>query len=160
MRSPIETDGHMTRLGRWIFDAAVLVALASGAWMAVDGNWDAVVRFAVIAGFMVAARAADVPPTFAAAFAVLVLLATWAAVQHWYRQVTHFDVLVHYLTPGSLAAVTYFVLVPASLLPTARSSSPYLRSWAPVLWRPWPASRWRWCGSSASGSSSRSTPAG
>ena len=124
----------MSRLARWIFDAAVLAAVASGAWMAVQGNWDAVVRFAVIAGFMVAARAADVPPTFAAAFAALVLLATWAAVQHWYRQLTHFDVLVHFLTPGSLAAVVYFVLVSARLLPAVRSSSPHLRSWAPVVW--------------------------
>lgn len=48
----------MSRLGRSIFDAAVVVVLASGAWMAVDGNWDAVVRFAVIAGFMVGRRKA------------------------------------------------------------------------------------------------------
>lgn len=124
----------MSRLGRWVFDVAVLVAVASGAWLAVQGDWDAVVRFAVIAGFMLAARGADVPPTFAAAFAVLVLFATWAAVQHWYRQITHFDVLVHFLTPGSLAAVTFFVLVSARLLPPARSSSPHLRAWAPVVW--------------------------
>lgn len=54
--------------------------------------------------------------------------------QHWYRHITHFDVLVHFLTPGSLAAAAYFVLVAARLLPAARSSQHGLRTWAPVMW--------------------------
>lgn len=110
------------------------MAVASVVWMGVAGSWDAAFRFAVIAVFMLAARAADVPMPFAAAFAVFLLLATWAAVQHWYQQVSQFDVLVHFLTPGSLAAVAYFGLVRARLLPAARSSSLHLRSWAPVVW--------------------------
>lgn len=122
------------RAGRWTFDVAVLVAAASAVWLAVAGDWDGVVRFVLIAGFMLAARAADVPPPFAAAFAVFLLLATWASVQHWYRSVSHFDVLVHLLTPGSLAAVTYFVLVHQRLLPAAQGHDPRWRSWAPVVW--------------------------
>lgn len=74
------------------------------------------------------------PTPFAAAFAMFLLLATWASVQHWYRQIPQFDVLVHFLTPGSVAAVAYFVLVRAGLLPGVRSSTPQLRSWAPVVW--------------------------
>ncbi len=35
---------------------------------------------------------------------------------------------------GSLAAVAYFVLVQARLLPAARGTSLHLRSWAPVVW--------------------------
>lgn len=119
--------------GRSIFNLAVLVAVASAVWMAVAGNWDATFRFAVIAVIMLGSRSADVPTPFAAAFAVFLLLATWAAVQHWYQQVSQFDALVHFLTPGSLAAVAYFVLVRARLLPAPRDF-PHLRSWAPVLW--------------------------
>lgn len=124
----------MNKPGRLIFNVALLMAVASAVWNGVGGDWDATFRFAAMGGFMLAARAADVPMPFAAAFAVLLLLATWAAVRHWYQQVSHFDVLVHYLTPGSMAAVVYFVLVSASLLPTARGVSPQLRSWAPVTW--------------------------
>ena len=113
---------------------AVLVAAASAVWLAVAGNWDGVVRFVLIGGFMLTARAADVPPVFAAAFAVFLLLATWASVQHWYRSITHFDVLVHFLTPGSLAAVTYFVLAHQRLLPAAVDRERRWRSWAPVVW--------------------------
>lgn len=127
-------DVELSRPGNWIFDAALLVAVASAIWMGVSGNWDGAVRFVAIAGIMLVARAADVPAPFAAAFAVLLLFATWASVQHWYRQISQFDVLVHLLTPGSLAAVAYFVLVSARLLPAPRSATPHMRSWAPVVW--------------------------
>ncbi|SDQ63324.1 hypothetical protein [Quadrisphaera sp. DSM 44207] len=120
--------------GRWIFDLAVLVAVASAVWLAVTGDWDGALRFALMVGFMLAARAADVPAPFAGAFAVLLILATWASVQHWYREIAWFDVLVHFLTPGSLAAVAYFVLVRFRLLPPARGASPALRSSAPAVW--------------------------
>jgi hypothetical protein len=124
----------MSKPSRWVFDAAALVAVASAVWMGVAGSWDAAFRFAVMAVLMLAARAADVPMPFAAAFAVFLLLATWAGVQHWYQQVSQFDVLVHFLTPGSLAAVAYFMLVRARLFPAARSALLHLRSWAPVVW--------------------------
>ena len=120
--------------GRSIFDFAVLVAVASAVWMGVAGNWDATFRFAVIAALMLASRSADVPTPFAAAFAVFLLLATWAAVQHWYQQLSQFDALVHFLTPGSLAAVAYFVLVRARYLPAPWDVPAHLRSSAPVLW--------------------------
>ena len=120
--------------GRWIFDAAVLIALVSAVAMVVTGRWEGAVRFALMAGFMLAARGGGAPAPFAAAFAVFLLLATWASVLHWYRQIEQFDVLVHVLTPGSLAAVAYFSLVHARLLPRASAPSGRLRSWAPVLW--------------------------
>lgn len=127
------TEGR-TGSAHWIFDLALLAAGAGAVWMAVTGNWDGALRFAVIAGAMLATRGADVPRPFAGVFAVLLLLATLASVLHWYRSIWQFDVLVHFLTPGSLAAVTYFALVHAELLPPARGPSPALRSWAPVLW--------------------------
>lgn len=83
---------------------------------------------------MLSARWGDVPPPFGAAFAVFLLLATWASVQHWYRQINNFDLLVHFLTPGSLAAAAYFVLARWEALPSVRQRADRLRSWAPVLW--------------------------
>ncbi len=82
---------------------------------------------------MLAARGADVPPRSRRPSRCSCILATWASVQHLYRQIPQFDVLVHFLTPGSLAAVAYFVLVRARLLPGVRSSTTQLRSWAPVV---------------------------
>ncbi len=120
--------------GRWIFDAAVVIALLSAVAMVVTGRWEGAVRFVLIAGFMISARGGGAPAPFAAAFAVFLLLATWASVLHWYRELGEFDVLVHFLTPGSLAAVAYFSLLHARLLPSASPPFDRLRSWAPVLW--------------------------
>ncbi len=122
------------RAGRWVFDLALVVAVASALWMAVNGQWEPAFRFAVVSGLMVAPRAADVPAPFAGAFAVFLLLATWASVEHWYRRIPQFDVLVHVLTPGSLAAVGFFALVHWRLMPPVSHDDRALRSWAPVVW--------------------------
>ena len=119
--------------GRVVLLAAVAAAIASSVAMVVEGNWDGAVRFAVVGGLIVAARWSNVPTPFAAAFSVFLLIATWAAVEHWYRQVTLLDAVVHFLTPGSLAAVAYHVLAGARLLPGAVDAG-RLRSPAPVLW--------------------------
>jgi hypothetical protein len=122
------------RASRWIFDLALLVALASALWLAANGQSEPAFRFAVVSGLMLAPRAADVPAPFAGAFAVFLLLATWASVEHWYRRIPQFDVLVHVLTPGSLAAVGFFALVHWRLMPPVSHAHPALRSGAPVVW--------------------------
>lgn len=126
--------GTTARVSSWIFVAAVVVAVLSAAAMGLGGRWEAAFRFVVVAGVMVVARRAEVPTRFAAAFAVLVLLAMWGSVQHWYRSPGEVDTLVHFLTPGSLAAVAYFVLVQVRLLPDAREPASSTRGWAPVVW--------------------------
>ena len=123
-----------TRVSSGIFLAAVAAAVLSAMAMGVTGRWEAVLRFVVVAGLMLLARRAKVPVGFAAAFAVLILLAMWGSVQHWYRAPGEVDSLVHFLTPGSLAAVCYFLLVQARLLPDARDPSVRTRSWAPIVW--------------------------
>lgn len=120
--------------GRWIFDLAVVVAVLSAVWMGVAGNWDGAFRFAVVAGLMLAARGADVPAPFAAAFAGFLLLATWASVQHWYRQIPQFDVLVHVLPPAAWPpSPTSRWCEPASCLPCGTPHPPCARGR-------------RWCG--------------
>lgn len=122
------------RAGRWIFDAAVVAAVISAVVMITMGRWEPAIRFGIVAVIMLVARFGDVPPSFAGAFAALLLLATWASVEHWYRQINNFDLLVHFLTPGSLAAVAYFVLAHAHLMPAVGRSAGQLMTGAPVLW--------------------------
>lgn len=122
------------RVGRWIFDAGVVAAVLSAVLHLLTGQWEAGLRFGLLALIIGIARWGDVPPPFAAAFAVLALLATWASVHHWYRQIAPADEIVHLLTPASLAAVLYFLLVRARVMPDAQVSRRELRSWTPVLW--------------------------
>ena len=119
--------------GRAVLYLALAAAIASCVAMALRSNWDAALRFAVVTGLIIGTRFAHVPTPFAAAFCALVLFATWAGVAHWYRQISLLDAIVHFLTPGSLAAVGYYVLVQVALLPHPRHPSG-VRSWAPVLW--------------------------
>ncbi|GAA1757180.1 hypothetical protein GCM10009767_15660 [Kocuria aegyptia] len=97
-------------------------------------HWDGVLRFAAVMLVLLLTQRAKVPTGFVAAFAVLVLLAMWGSVQRWYAEIPHFDTIVHVLTPGSLAAVSYFLLVDAGLLPDARRTGRSMRTWAPVVW--------------------------
>lgn len=126
--------GPFLAAGRWIFLIATLVAVGSGLWLAVAGDWDGALRFALITAAMLAVRWADVPALFAGAFAACVLLATWASVQHWYRSIWQFDVLLHVVTPGAVAAVAVFLLVQARLLPPLRGAVPHLRGWSALVW--------------------------
>jgi hypothetical protein len=105
------------RTGLAVLVAAIGAALSSAAALLCLGRWEDALRFVVVAVAMCAPLVGDVPVVFVSAFAAFVLLATWAAVQHWYRTVDHLDVLVHLVTPGSLAAVVYFALASHHLLP-------------------------------------------
>ena len=126
--------GATARVSSWIFIAAIVVAVLSAVGMGLGERWEAAFRFVVVAAVMLVARKAEVPVRFTAAFAVLVLLAMWGSVQHWYRSPGEVDTLVHFLTPGALAAVSYFLLVDAGLLPDAREPGRQVRGWAPALW--------------------------
>ena len=123
-----------TRAGRWLFDAAVALVLVSAVFQLVTAHWEPAVRFVLLALIILSARWGNVPAMFAAAFAWLLLLAAWASVQHWYRDIRPADEVIHFLTPGSLAAAAYFVLVHQRMLPAPNETIGVLRSWAPVLW--------------------------
>lgn len=146
------------RTARWIFDLAVVAALISSVVMITMGRWEPAIRFGIVAVIMLIARFGDVPPSFAGAFAVLLLLATWASVEHWYRQINNFDLLVHFLTPGSLAAVTYFVLAHLHLMPAVGRSSERLLPGRQSSGSRWSESLLPCCGISMSGWWSRSLP--
>lgn len=124
----------MSTAGRWIFDCAVVAALASAVHQFLDDRGEPGFRFLILALIMLCARWGDVPAPFAAAFAGFILLATWASTRHWYRDYAWADVVVHFLTPGSLAAAGFFVLTTLQVMPSLEHSRRHLRSWTPVLW--------------------------
>lgn len=118
----------------WVFFVAVAAAVVSAVGLAWFQRWDGALRFTAITVVLVLTRRAQVPIPFVAAFAVLAQLAMWGSVQHWYRQIPHFDTVVHVVTPGSLAAVSYFLLADARLLPDPWQQETRTRRWAPVVW--------------------------
>lgn len=124
----------LSRTGRWITDAAVLAAVVSVAASAALLGWEPALRFAVIMALLLYVRRGDVPPPFAAAFGTLVLVATWASVRHWYREVEHFDLVVHLLAPGALAGAACFVAVAWRWLPPFPPARSRARAGAPILW--------------------------
>lgn len=123
-----------TTIGRWIFDVAVVVAVASAVYQYLNNQGEPGLRFVLLAVIMMVTRWGNVPAPFAAVFAAFMLLATWASVQHWYRDIAWADEVVHFLTPGSLAAATYFLLAHLRVMPDADESRARLRSWTPVFW--------------------------
>lgn len=123
-----------TTVGRWLLHLAVVVAVASAAYHVVNDRGEPGLRFVLLALIMLVTRWGDVPAPFAAAFAAFMLLAAWASVEHWYRDIAWADEVVHVLTPGSLAAAAYFLLARLRVLPDARESQARLRAWTPVLW--------------------------
>ena len=54
--------------------------------------------------------------------------------EHWYREIPHFDTSIHVLTPGSLAAAVYYALVHWRLLPAVSDARQPLRGWSPIFW--------------------------
>ncbi|MGB3184253.1 MAG: hypothetical protein WBG36_07345 [Ornithinimicrobium sp.] len=121
-------------MSRWIFRATLIVAIGSLVAMAGLGRWGDIVPFALLIALCVGARSADVPARFAAAFAVFMLLATWGKVGGWYEAIGWFDFAVHFVAPGALAAVAYFVAVQLGLFPDARHLAGTLRPSAVVAW--------------------------
>lgn len=121
-------------IGRWLFIAATVAALLSTIALLIWGRWENALRFAVITGVMLTALRDSVPAVFAGPFAAFLLIASWASVQHWYRGVDHLDLVIHFFTPGSIAAVAYFLLAGRDLLPDVRDASRWTASWAVVLW--------------------------
>lgn len=129
-----EQRSDRERVGRWIFDGAVIVAVVSAGLYFLTGSIEPGVRFLLLALIMLATRWGDVPPIFAGVFAVFLFLAAWASVHHWYREILVADEVIHVLTPGSLAAAAYFLLVRLRVLPDAEESRRRLRTWTPVVW--------------------------
>lgn len=97
-------------------------------------RWDKVLGFALLAAIVVVLCRREVPVPVAAACAACLLVAQWGTVLNWYASPWPVNAVVHFVTPGSVAAVVYFLLVQARLYPAATGPGHGLRRWAPVLW--------------------------
>lgn len=116
-----------------VADAARVATAVSAVVMVTGGRWEPAGRFALITLVMLVPRYFRVPPFADALFAVALLVATWSSVAHWYLQVPRLDDVVHFVAPGAVAAVAYFVLVALGALPGLGSPEARRHRWAPVL---------------------------
>lgn len=91
-------------------DVVRLAALASigAAWLWY--GWAEVARFALVLVGLLVPRLAKVPRPFDLAYCATLLLAAWSGVAGWYAAITWWDLLVHTVTTGAVAAMVYLVL--------------------------------------------------
>lgn len=124
----------MRTAGAWTFFLAVGALTLSGIVQALEGQWGGAFRLVGTAGILLLVSRVRVPMLFLGLCAVSVLVATWAAVWRWYPAVPFLDEAVHVVAPCSMAAVSYFLLARARLLPDVRQPDGPYRTSAPVLW--------------------------
>jgi hypothetical protein len=101
------------RIGDAFRAAAVLSVGAAAVWFGI----------AEAAGFMVVAIGLMIPRIyrlagpFDAAFGATIFLASWSSVVSLYAAITWWDILVHFVTAGSSAAVLFLLLARARITP-------------------------------------------
>lgn len=76
-----------------------------------------ILGFTVVAVGLVFLRLARLAGPFDAAFSATILLATWSGVAGLYEAVTWWDIMVHFITAGSSAAVLYLLLASTEVTP-------------------------------------------
>jgi hypothetical protein len=108
-------DAHVR--GRRIGDAFRIAAVVS---IGIAVLWYAipeVLGFAVVAAGLIVLRLARLAGPFDAAFSATILLATWSGVAGLYEAITWWDIMVHFVTAGSSAAVLYLLLASIEITP-------------------------------------------
>lgn len=97
-------------------DAVRLAALASIAAAYLWYGWAEVARFTLVLAGLLVPRLARVPRPFDLAYCATLLLAAWSGVAGWYSAITWWDVMVHTVTTGAVAALAYLVLARMDLV--------------------------------------------
>lgn len=88
--------------------------------MGVAAIWFAtaeVIGFIVVAIGLMIPRLARLAGPFDAAFGATIILASWSGVVSLYAAITWWDILVHFVTAGSSAAVLFLLLARAEITP-------------------------------------------
>lgn len=100
-------------------DGLRVVALLSAVAVALVPTFptEAAVRFALTFAALLVTRAIQLPRPFDAAFAALLLATGWASALGWYFEHPWVDVPIHIALTGATAAVLYFGVARAGLLP-------------------------------------------
>lgn len=110
-----KNSGHLRgqRIGDAWRAAAVLSVGAAAIWF---GTAE-VIGFIVVAIGLMIPRVAHLAGPFDAAFGATIILASWSAVVSLYAAITWWDILVHFVTAGSSAAVLFLLLARAEITP-------------------------------------------
>ena len=98
------------RMTGLLADVVRLAALASIAAAYLWYGWAEVARFAIVLVGLLVPRLAKVPRPFDLAYCATLLLAAWSGVAGWYAAITGWDLVVHTITTGAVAALAYLVL--------------------------------------------------
>lgn len=118
-------------LGAWMADGVRLVGVlgvvAALIWWAPGDA--GIVALSLIA--LVVPRFAGVRPGFDIAFCVTVLVAAWSNVLDLYESIAVWDLVVHFVCTGMLAAIAYVMLTRLELVPDPLADS--TRRATPVL---------------------------
>lgn len=107
--------GHIRgqRIGDGFRAAAVLSVVIAAMWFGIAE----VAGFTVVAIGLMIPRLCRLAGPFDAAFSATILLASWSSVASLYAAITWWDLLVHFVTAGSSAAVLFLLLARVEITP-------------------------------------------
>lgn len=108
-------DAHVRgrRIGDVFRVAAVISIGIAVLWFGIPE----ILGFTVVAVGLIIPRIAHLAGPFDAAFSATILLATWSGVAGLYEAITWWDIMVHFVTAGSSAAVLYLLLASTEVSP-------------------------------------------
>lgn len=110
-RNSVHISGQ--RIGDVFRAAAVFSVGVAAVWFGIAE----VVGFIVVAIGLMIPRLARLAGPFDAAFGATIFLASWSSVASLYAAVTWCDIMVHFVTAGSSAAVLFLLLARAEITP-------------------------------------------
>lgn len=108
-------DAHVR--GRRVGDAVRVAAVISIGIAVLWYGIPEILGFTVVALGLIGLRIAHLAGPFDAAFSSTILLATWSGVAGLYEAITWWDIMVHFVTAGSSAAVLYLLLASTEVTP-------------------------------------------
>lgn len=115
--TPTHDDGAAHSRWRHVADATRLATLVSGAIALIWIDIPSAIGFAVVLAGLLIPRLAHLAGPFDAAFCATILLATWSGVAGLYEAISWWDLVVHFVTAGSSAAVLYLLLAQLDVTP-------------------------------------------
>ena len=105
--------------GEWFADGVRMAGVASMVAAGIGWGFVDVMVFALAAIGLVIPRFLGIRPALDAAFGVALLVASWSSVLDLYQAWASWDLVVHFVLNGLVAAVAYLVAARAGVVTTA-----------------------------------------
>jgi hypothetical protein len=102
-----------------IADGVRVLSVLSIAVAAVWFDLPAVLGLTVVTIGLMIPRLCRLAGPFDATFCITILIAAWSGIAGLYRAVSWWDLVVHFVTAGSSAAILYLILARSNIIPTA-----------------------------------------